>query len=467
MNASPPTGVLPSLEIRQAGSQPNIDPAVADRHAAETTRLPHAKTLLDSQELSALLGREVIITHVRIKAGHSVVVSHRDADTTSGDAPALRPVPSPRPRETTPDADESAARQAPPSSGGRQPKPLPRSLPETGWGWTSVSDDADKFAKALKHADQMGEPLAVHETSGPFLASGTLWTDRVLAKELRTVHAMLGEQAQWEILRYNPRRRVVAAVSRTAEDGQTTQHVVRVSSEDLSGMVEAAERWRHLGAPLTKMRTLGTRGTSTMTPLWGSGDLVSHPHAPAAHTAGTVIAEVHSRGRELAESPEAAAPSPSLHRLTADPLIPAEAVACIAPWLAERAYHLAESLQKRLHTQTDETELHGDLSPDQVLVAAPESHKIRIIDLDRTGRGPAMRDVGSWLAACRQATMPDLSEAFLAGYTAVERVDRTAVHAWEAYAHLTAALDDFRHREQHWPAGLSRRIELAELAVRR
>lgn len=452
MNDSPSTGVLPSLDILHAGSRTEAGPAAADRHAAEITGLPHAETLLDGQALSALLGREVIITHLRIKPGHSVVVAHRDVDDVSGHAGA-------------PAVDAPT-----PSRRGRHRGLLPSPRPETGWGWTSVSDDADKFAKALERADQVGEPLTVHDDSRPFLASGTVWTDRVLAKELRAVYEALGEEAAWQILRYNPRRRVIAAVTRTGEDGRTLRHVVRISSEDLSGMLEAADRWRRLGAPLTNMRAVGSRGTATMTPLWGAGDLLSHPYAPAARTAGTVIAEVHSRGAELEDPAEESGTEtspPVSRRLTADPQVPADAVAQIAPWLAERAHALAETLSRRLRTETDETQLHGDLSPDQVLIAAEESHKIRIIDLDRTGRGPAMRDVGSWMAACRQAVAPELSDAFLTGYTAVSSVDRQAVHAWEAYAHLAAALDGFRHREEDWPAGVTRRIELAELAVRR
>ena len=459
MNISDSTSVLPSLDILTAGSAPETDPASADRQAAAATGLPYTKTLLDSAALSELLGRKVIITHVRIKPGHSVVVSHRDAETTSGHAAGSRHTAKP-----SPDAAGASARS-------RRGRRRPASLPETGWGWTSVSDDADKFAKALRRAEQAEQPLTVHEDSSPYLASGSVWTDRVLAKELRAVWEQLGDQAQWEILRYNPRRRVVAAVTRPDQEGATLRHVVRVSACDLSGLLEAVGRWRRLGAPLTNMRAVGERGTATMTPLWGFGDLLSNPCPAAARTAGMVIAEVHSRGRELTEAPahaEEDAPTPSPQRLAAAP--PKETagnVAQFAPWLAERANTLAETIQERLEAEDDETELHGDLSPDQVLIAAPQSHKIRIIDLDRTGRGPAMRDVGSWMAACRQSALPELSEAFLTGYATVAAMDRRAMHTWEAAAHLAAALDDFRHREPDWPAGVTRRIELAETAVRR
>ncbi|NNV10081.1 hypothetical protein ETC03_28490, partial [Geobacillus sp. MMMUD3] len=60
--------------------------------------------------------------------------------------------------------------------------------------------------------------------------------------------------------------------------------------------------------------------------------------------------------------------------------------------------------------------IHGDLSPDQVLVGDGD---LRIIDLDRAGVGLTGMDLGRWTAACRlreDGHGPGLEAGFLRGY---------------------------------------------------
>ncbi len=404
----------------------------ADAHVAELAGLPGAEALLTDEGLSELLGTEAEATHLRLKPGHSVIVSHLS-------------------REPGP------------------PGPAGLAGDKHGWtgqdvvqhGWTVLTDDADKYRKLLSRAEKLGRRLTVHRDESPYLVSGSVWADRWLGRELAAAHEALGDEARWQILRYNPRRRVVAVVDHLSETGEPAQHVVRVSAGSLEHIVSTAERWRDAGLPVTRMKPLGTRGTATTAPLWGHTDLLKDPFVPAARTAGRRIAELHTCTLPAAEK------KPALPVLEADVDGCVDAVAQIAPWLAERAEALAERLTSAALAQQpgQPVELHGDLSPDQVLLAAPGSHKIRIIDLDRAGLGPAMRDVGSWTASCRAAGLPELAEAFLSGYMEVAGVDRSALALWESYAHLASALDAFRNCEAGWADTVTRRIESAETAV--
>ena len=383
----------------------------ADAHVAEMIGLEGAEELLSAAGLSRLLGAETEPTHRRIKPGHSVVVSHRDVGTGEH-------------------------------------------------GWTMLTSDADKHQKLHSGAEKLGRPLTVHRSESPYLVSGSVWADRWLGRELDAAHAALGEDADWHILRYNPRRRVVAVVDHLTASSDPARHVVRVSAEPLEHIVSTAERWREAGLPVGQAKPLGGRGTAAIAPLWGHTDLVRNPWAPAAHTAGRRIAELHT---QVSRSTAAE----GLEMLEADVDTHVDAVAQVAPWLTERAERLAEQLTSAAMSQRlgDPVQLHGDLSPDQILLAAPGSHKIRIIDLDRAGLGPAMRDVGSWVASCRISGQSELLEAFLAGYQEISETDTAAMALWESYAHLASALNPFRTCDADWAAKVTRRIESAETAV--
>lgn len=419
----------------------------ADSHVAELAGLDGAAALLTDEGLSELLGAEVQATHLRLKPGHSVIVSHRQSPPS---APAHGDAAEREPAEHEPAAHETAEH-----------------------GWTMLTDDADKFRKLLVRAEKLGQELIVHRAESPYLVSGSVWADRWLGRELAAAHAALGKEARWHIMRYNPRRRVVAVVDHLSSEGEEVQHVVRVSAGSLEHIVSTAERWRDAGLPVTRMKPLGTRGTAVTAPLWGHTDLLRDPFVPAARTAGRRIAELHASTAPAAqaEPPAQGQPAglegPALPPLEADVDGCVEALALIAPWLADRAEALAEKLTSAAMAQNPgaPVELHGDLSPDQILLAAPGSHKIRIIDLDRVGMGPAMRDVGSWTASCRGAGLPELAEAFLSGYMEIAEVDRAALAMWESYAHLASALDPFRNCETGWADKVTQRIESAEIAV--
>src|SRR5699024_8494149 len=178
------------------------------------------------------------------------------------------------------------------------------------------------------------------------------------------------------------------------------------------------------------------RSTAVIATMWGVSDLHSSPHPPAAVTAGAALAALHA-------APPRRSAAGCAHPA---PRGAAAGLAQVAPWAKQRACDLAERLGQRLAPLSGSTpaEIHGDLSPDQVVLAANGSHKIRLIDLDRAGRGHPMRDLGSWVAACRRTEQTQLMDAFLAGYAEHTPFEPDDMHAWEAYAHLAGAADFFR-----------------------
>lgn len=383
----------------------------ADEVAAQAVRLPGARTLLDSTELSALLGQPVQISRVRIKPGHSVVAAF-----------------------ATDDAEP---------------------------GWAMLTVHTDKLYKAQLRAAATDGParFSVHSEHQPHLFSGSLWVDPVLGKELTEARQALNGRAAelpWKVLRYNPRRRVVAALP-SAGPGHG-EKILRVSAEGTGHALATARRWRDLGLPLVRSTPVGGRGTATSAPLWGWDDLSRAPYAPAAVTAGATLARLH---QHTAGSRQDLLP---VHLSSS-----ASAVATIAPWLAGAAWSLAEEARAALDAlpPTPHTELHGDLSPDQVVVAAPQSHKIRLIDFDRAGVGDPMRDVGSWAASCRRLGLESLISSFLEGYSEHGAPDQRRIAVWEACAQLSSATDPFRHRESRWSERMQTALTLGQEALTR
>lgn len=397
---------------------PVPDRAAAEAHVAEVVGLDRAERLLDDAALSELLGFPVRAARLRLKPGRSLVVAWERTDGSDGEA-------------------QSVARH----------------------GWTAVSADEDKHRKDLAEADRLGRPLTVHQQGPAHLVSGSVWTDRALGRELAKA-AQEVDGGTWQVLRFNPRRRVVAAVPRR---GRT--RVLRVAAHDLSASVAAAARWRALEIPVPPIRAAGDRGTATLSPLWGAGDLFTLPDAEVAEIAGATIARLHARSAERPVPRRAGGRRP-VPRVSTDVDAAVQAIVTTAPWLADRAPALGERLRPLLAAEEHEpAEIHGDLSPDQVLRADPQGRSIRLIDLDRAGLAPAMRDVGSWTASCRAAGTGDLAEGFLHGYRRIAAIDPRGMARWEAHAHLSAALDPFRSRSPQWPQEVTARLSWAEQAL--
>lgn len=407
-----------------------------DARVASALQLPGAGLLLDDAALSALLGRDVLVTHLRVKRGHSALAAWREA----GD-----PV--------------TAAH-----------------------GWVMVSRDADKYVKMHQAAQRVGETLTEHQVDGGYLLSGTAWSDRALARQLRSAARFVDADSPWQVLRYNPRRRLVAVVSSGG-----VEQVLRVCAAPVARQIAAAQRWARHGVPVLELSALGHRGTAAVSPRWGGADLESVEDAQAFVAAGAAVARLHAvpvgGGADVellnakpvgAEPVDAGLSDAAPAALTVELEAAAQAVVELLPDAAPKVRRLVEALAPLLDSSMNRSapvELHGDLSPDQVLHRADGSGEVRLIDLDRCGLGPRARDLGSWIAACRaraEGSGVESSSGFMTEYrraAGAETPDEAEIAAWEAYAHLSSAADPFRHRHRQWAQAVMHRLTLAESAL--
>lgn len=317
---------------------------------------------------------------------------------------------------------------------------------DTDHGWAAVLTDPDKIAPVRRRATHTGEPLLLDRTTGSAaLLAGRLDSDPGVARELGHARRRLRVTGEWQVLAHNPGKRVVAAVGLTS-----ARHVVRIAARPQDHLVEATRRWRAFGAPVLPVRTIGRRHTAVSSPWWGQGDLSQAGTTHHAELAGRSLAEIHraSVGAAVAHLP---------------PLDLADLVG-ILPAERERIAWLSAEIQARTASGPVGL-LHGDLSPDQILVSSTASGEaeIRIVDLDRATTGPAGADVGSWVAACDRAGRTDLADAFLAGWERVAGpMSATDLSAWQARAVLAAAVEPFRQLRSDWRTQITALLARAE-----
>jgi len=175
-----------------------------------------------------------------------------------------------------------------------------------------------------------------------------------------------------------------------------------------------------------------------------TGQLVARLHAGAAPARGQVP---ELRVQDECAAVEAAA-------VTLDLLAPRSGARLVADKLLRRLRRLPEAPERLLH---------GDLSPDQVVVRADGG--VGLIDLDEAVRGPAGYDLAgvaaSW-ALLRPALAAGLVEQLLDGYG--ERLDvpdlevmrvRTAAHL------LRRAPEPFRSGSPTWPVQVRQAVGMA------
>ncbi len=312
----------------------------------------HADRLFDADELSALLGRPVVVRHVRVKPGRGMLVAWARSEPV-GD-----------------DGDH---------------------------GWAMTASDPDKVAGLLRRAARATGDVHEH---GEGLFSGDVSTDPRLATPVR--HATGGRPVHrvGGVLRYNPGRRLIL----TAED-TAGPVVLRIAARSLTGLIATGRRWADAGVPTLPHRPWRTRPTAAAADRWGRGDLAGDPSLDAAHATGRALARLHALPLDTAFGADA-------H--TAGGRSDAPAIASVTELLPELTAE-ASALQAALRSlpRTPAVPCHGDLSPDQVL---QDGTDIRIVDLDRATPGPPGLDLGTWLAWCRLNDAADLADAFLAGY---------------------------------------------------
>jgi aminoglycoside phosphotransferase (APT) family kinase protein len=140
----------------------------------------------------------------------------------------------------------------------------------------------------------------------------------------------------------------------------------------------------------------------------------------------------------------------------------AASIASLLPDLASATTTLAERVADLLRTvPRDLVTMHGDFSPDQVVVDA--QGEPTLIDLDAAGVGASAADLGCLLASTPSGGGDLLTEATLEGYALVRRPPDAAAVAGYALAYgLRKAIDPFRECAPDWPAAVTRRVQALE-----
>lgn len=434
--------------------------------------LPGSRDLLDEERLGALVGRAVRITRIRIKAGTSVTVAWRAR--TAAPATGARTL-----------SDPGDAQPV----GGTDGAPLLEDI-----GWAALFASPDKVENTRRRAEATGGRLEAADGStlsgtdgapgadgdAPQILAGAATTDPRVGRALAKATGR-GDLTGARVLSWNPLRRLVLRLR--------TGDVLRVDPTGMQEILRAEQLLLGLGVPTLTSRALDSKRRLLLIEGWGIGDLAGRPDPSAAHEIGALIARMHG-GAEATSG--GSLPAARIGELIPDAAtamgavlraIPAPATDEQAPGpdrrdrqgsdrqgsatLADRAIAVARATAATLTAAPGPDALiHGDLSPDQVLIG--EDGQLRLIDLDRTGRGPIGADLGTWIAACENLDHPDgpaLADAFLDGYRSAGGTIPQALQAWIARAHLAAALEPLRRWRPDWPALVAARLDRAARAL--
>lgn len=178
--------------------------------------------------------------------------------------------------------------------------------------------------------------------------------------------------------------------------------------------------------------------------------------ASAMEPVAAALADLHA-------VPEAALPLSNQIEIADMTREAAAAIATVHPAVARRATQLADEISEGLAVVAPElTLIHGDCSPDQVLV---DGGSISLIDFERAGLGHPLLDVGTFLAHLAVAGgegIDGAAAAFLDAYAARRPTSMAAVHLFAAAALLGLAIGPFRRLEADWPQAVERVVGLAE-----
>src|SRR5699024_680842 len=236
-------------------------------------------------------------------------------------------------------------------------------------GWALLVVSRDKRDNVLRRAARVGAevrehplPSAAAHGAGAFLLSGGLESDPRRGSEIERVQRRQGSGAAPRVLSYNPGRHAVLLLPGTGE-------VLRVAARSLDPLLQVTTHWRELDLPTPDQHRWRDRPAVLARRQWGPGDpaaLASHPQSmTAAARLGGIIARLHAADVADRDLPEARIGS----------LIPAtsEAVSDLLPHRAADIDRLSVRLRGVLRDDEPHVLIHGDLSPDQVLVSVDET----------------------------------------------------------------------------------------------
>lgn len=411
------------------------DQSVAHRDSA----LPCLADLLDNRRLSELLGEPVHITRVRYKPGTSALVAFRR------------------------------------TRNGRH---------DYGWAMTRTPDGNSKLYRREHYSSTHGGDIRLLRPAegrpDALVAVGGFEDDWALNVNLqwlrdhgldrlgilhRTRSSLVSGAAT--IVRYKPERRLVLV------DHSPAGSIVIKTAAQPFNHARQLHFWQQLnqyGVPL--LPQLGDAGCSdhgiSASPAWGDGDLAAVDDDHGARRAGEALARLHNIA-DHTDSHPADSPASFLSQLIATRTM----ITALLPALEEPATTLAARLSDQLQEHTrpgNRVLLHGDFSPDQVLVSVQD---VRIIDFDRAHAGVPETDLGSF-AAVEEITAPrpdtntvggSKTAHLIEGYIqAGGRFSPAGMDAWAAFRLFTGSVDPFRDRAPDWAADtawhIARALEL-------
>ena len=310
-----------------------------------------------------------------------------------------------------------------------------------GWARVLWPDGARKAKKLHRMAESRG--LAVRTTA---LGGELLFQHGEVASDpkLMDILAGAGVDGSGTVLRYNPGRRLVLATGApagleqaalgTPDGAEPLGTAVRQQSGEQPASVfrltvgknpVSLAFYRALEQHVAVPRRLDSGDNPHVSELAFVGpgtDLLQVPgNAQLARGAGELFAHLHVSTEFLPQQQMA-----SLSGRAVNPAVQAaahiELFDIVEPAIAERLRALLATMEPLMAEffRQQLVLVHGDASPDQVLLGAAEQPgelPLWLTDLDRMHRAPAAMDVGSYLAV---ATADD-GEAFLDGYRSAAR----------------------------------------------
>jgi aminoglycoside phosphotransferase (APT) family kinase protein len=361
-----------------------------------------------------------------------------------------------------------------------------------GWAYTMTSP-AEKLLRRESSSRSRGGNMRIlriqHSRDDVLVALGGIEDDWALRRNLKWLrqngaerlglHAGAGMALPGGsvVLRYKPERRLVLLARNASADV-----VIKTAAERATAgqQVSFLNRLRHHGVPVLPQLAdpeCLAHGLSVSI-AWGTGDLAaSNSHTDAhAYKAGHALAALHgfpAAGTAPTGFPEAAGNWLQDH--TAQLKATRTMVSALLPELEPLAWQLESRLASLLveRPRTAPVLVHGDFSPDQVLVGDSE---VRLIDFDRARTGMAEADLGSFAAAeeaglsshsgsrARGAPAGGPKTALLAdGYLdAGGRLIQSEVDVWAAFRLFNSSVDPFRDRAPEWAADMSWHLNRAE-----
>lgn len=383
-------------------------------------------------------------------------------------------------------------------------------LNQVRWVGTYAPRVAHKVRKALSRAGELYGTMAqemmelrdVPGAAGHLLVVGYLATDPKLVKALHTAlgpsAAALGSQeTPWQVLRFNPLRRVVlTSVNNTPEGARSPVVKVTAGSSPVNPTLLRAIADTGVPVQVTmKHPRLPQDPRVRCYPWFGDGDLTVERRPKTAQSAacqaGIALARMHGSLDMLA----ADGASPVTDFRLAGSLDPADKLATMAEDLEglntgvkDVFDQVAARVLSQIHTDAPAVLLHGDFSADQILVddaklaaylsCDGDESGVLITDLDRMRQGVAADDLGNAVAAAVMHQMSRVPPAqrwqphvdhvtreIVDGYRAqAQQMGRDIptdhhIRVWAAFHLLMRVMTPFRECTPDWVQGMHRILE--------